>query len=135
MRDSLLRRFLRLFRSLGVGALASAVDFLGLVCLVEVLGLEAVEANVPALLLGALIQFIGCRHWVFRASTEELAPQAMGFAVVEVLTLVLNGLVFHVLLTAFSAPYALARPVGTFLVFVAFSYPSWHLVFRPTESA
>ena len=49
MRDSLLRRFLRLFRSLGVGALASAVDFLGLVCLVEVLGLEAgVYRYVPA---------------------------------------------------------------------------------------
>jgi hypothetical protein len=59
-----------------------------------------------------------------------MTRQIAGFAATEAATLALNGLAFHVLVTFTPVPYPLARPAGTFLVFVLFSFPMWRLVFR-----
>jgi len=120
----------RLVASLGVGVVATGVDLLTLFILVEVAGLAPTVANVPALLAGAAVQFLGCRHLVFKARKGSLARQLGGFVVTELGTLALNGIAFHLLVTLTPVPYALARPLGTFLVFVGFSYPLWTRVFR-----
>lgn len=130
VREPLLHRLLRLVRSAGVGAAATGADLLVLALLVEVGGLAPTVANVPALLVGAAVQFFGCRHLVFDAADGALGRQIGGFALAEAGTLALNGLAFHLLVTATPVPYALARPLGTFLVFAGFSYPIWHVVFR-----
>lgn len=124
-------RLVRLVRSLGVGAVASVTDWVALAALVEIAGLGPRVANVPALLAGGAVQFFGCRHLVFRAGDGSMRRQLAGFVVVELATLALNGLLFDVLVAMTAIPYALARPLGTFIVFVGFSYPLWHLVFRP----
>jgi len=120
---------LRLARSLLVGGAATLVDLGVLALLVELAHLPALVANVPALLAGALVQFLGCRYFVFRADGGDVRKQAGGFAAVELATMVLNGLAFHALVAGLHVPYVVARPLGTFLVFVAFSYPMWRLVF------
>jgi len=122
-----LRRFVA---SLGVGGAATLVDLLALTLLVELVGLSPDRANVPALLVGAAVQFIGCRHLVFRAGDGQLSRQVLGFAGVEIATLALNGLLFHALLVLTPLPYPVIRLIGTFLVFVSFSYPMWHIVFE-----
>jgi len=127
-------RLLCLIRGAGVGVAATVVDLVVLAVLVELVGLAPTVANVPALIAGAAVQFVGCRHLVFRASAGSLARQLVGFAVTEAGTLVLNGVAFHLLVTLSPVPYALARPFGTFLVFVGFSYPLWRLVFRTRPS-
>ena len=126
----------RFITSLGVGGVATLVDLLALALLVEAFGLSANQANVPALLAGAAVQFIGCRHLVFRAGEGQLSKQVLGFVGVEIATLALNGLLFHALLVLTPLPYVLVRVIGTFLVYVSFSYPMWHLVFaeRPRTS-
>ncbi len=128
-------RLLRLVRGLGVGAIASATDMATLTVLVELCGLRPTAANIPALLAGALVQFVGCRHLVFGAARGSVRRQLGGFVATELGTLVLNGLVFYVLVTMTPVPWALARPLGTFLVYVAFSYPLWHRVFRAPHGA
>lgn len=124
-----------MLESVGVGGVATAVDMLVLALLVEVAELPPAAANVPALVAGAVVQFLGCRHVVFRAATGSLARQIVGFTLTEAATLALNGVAFHLLVTLTPVPYALARAAGTFVVFVGFSYPMWHVVFRPPARA
>ncbi|CAG0985943.1 hypothetical protein PLCT2_02187 [Planctomycetaceae bacterium] len=125
-----LGRFLRFAKSLLVGGIATLADFVALALLVEVAHWRETVANAPALCVGAVVQFIGCRHLVFQAARGHLGRQLVGFAIVELATLVLNGAAFHALVTVAGAPYWLARPLGTFAVFVGFSYPLWKWVFK-----
>ena len=127
---------LRVVRSLLVGGAATLVDLGVLALLVELAHLPALVANIPALLAGALVQFLGCRYFVFQhGNGGSVGKQAGGFAAVELATLALNGLAFHVLVAGVHVPYVIARPLGTFLVFGAFSYPMWRLVFRANSIA
>lgn len=130
-----LRLLSELVRGAGVGAVATLLDLVVLLFLVEVVGLAPLMANVPALLVGAVAQFIGCRHLVFRATDGALGRQAAGFALTEMATLALNAAAFHLLVAVTAVPYPLARPLGTFLVFVLFSFPVWRLVFRGVRPA
>jgi len=123
-------RLLTLLKAGGVGAAATLVDLLALALLVEICGLRAVVANVPALLAGAIVQFWGSRTLVFSARSGSLRRQLMGFAITEALTLTLNGLAFHLLVGLLHLPYLVGRPLGTALVFFAFSFPMWRRVFR-----
>ncbi len=130
-RESLTAKAARLARGLGVGAVASIVDMAVLAILVTGLHVPSQLANVPALVAGALVQFVGCRHVVFGgARNGALRRQLAGFIATEAGTLALNGLAFHLLVTLTPVPYPLARLLGTFLVFTAFSFPLWARVFR-----
>lgn len=99
--------------------------------MVNVFHLPAVGANVPALLLGLVVQFVGARHVVFRDSEVTLKTQLVGFLVTELGSFILNALLFHAFVAGLHMPYLVARLVGSFLVFVSFSFPMWNLVFRP----
>jgi putative flippase GtrA len=126
----MLRTLLQMARSLLVGGAATLVDLGVLAALVELGRLPPTVANVPALLAGALVQFLGARFVVFEdAARGHAGKQAAGFLAVEAATLALNGLAFHALVAGLHVPYALARPLGTFLVFAGFSFPLWRLVF------
>jgi putative flippase GtrA len=122
----------RFARSAGIGALATAIDLVTLALLVEVGGLPPTAASVPALSAGALVQFAGCRHVVFdSAKRSPIRRQAVGFVLVELVALVLNGLTFHGLVALTGLPYGAARVACTLAVFVGFSFPAWHWVFEP----
>jgi putative flippase GtrA len=127
---SLLSRTLRFGRSVAVGGVATLADWLTLTGLVELGGVHETVANVPALMVGAAVQFIGCRNLVFQAARGSMRRQLLGFSVVEAATLALNGISFHALVTLTPVPYWLARPLGTFAVFAFFSYPLWKWVFH-----
>lgn len=121
-----------------VGVVATAVDLFSLTFLIEVLALGPQLANLPALALGAIVQFVGSRGLVFRASAGDFLArnswlaQGAGFSVVELGTLALNGVVFSLLMATGLCPYVIARVVSTFLVFAGFSFPLWRCVFRAT---
>ncbi len=125
-------------RSALTGALATLVDLGMVALLVGVLRQKPEVASVPALLAGALVQFLGGRHFAFRAREGSLARQAMLFTLVEIGTLALNAALYHVV--AVNVPLGvtgalIARLVTTNLVFVGFSYPLWKWAFavpRPT---
>lgn len=118
------------FRSLVVGALATLVDVAILTLLVELAHLSPSIANIPALIAGAIVQFIGCRNWVFQASGGNFSQQLAAFFGTEIGALVLNAVVFQVLLLTTPIPYGALRPVGCFLVFIFFCYPAWRAIFQ-----
>jgi putative flippase GtrA len=123
-----------LARSLLVGIAATLADLLVLHLLVRVGGLAATLANVPSLLVGMTFQFFGNKYWAFADGSSRLLRQSVLFAVVEAGTFVLNAAAFHVLVAGFDVPYLAARPAGTLLVYLIFSYPLWARIFRPAAA-
>jgi putative flippase GtrA len=125
----------RFVKSLLAGGIATLIDLTTLTLLVEVFGLSPARANVPALLAGAIAQFVGSRGFVFKATQGALAPQLAGFALVELGTFALNATSFHLAITYTPVPYPVARVLCQFLVYVGFSYPLWIKVFSVRSEA
>jgi putative flippase GtrA len=123
---------LRLTKSAMVGIAATLADLAALVLLCEALSLAPQVANVPALLAGVLVQFLGNKLFAFRDRSRAWLSQGLRFAAVEAGAFLLNALAFHFL--AFAMPYWAARLVGTALVYFLYSYPLWGLVFTGEES-
>jgi putative flippase GtrA len=130
--EPLLTRIARFARSVVTGSVATLVDFVTLTALVELAHLPPVRANVPALLAGAAVQFLGNRFMVFEGRHRPVGPQLVGFALVEVGTLTCNAAGFHLLVSLTRIPYPVARLLCSFLVYSFFSYPLWKRVFHQT---
>ena len=125
---------MRLLRSFVAGAGATLVDLAVLAFLVSLMHVDPRIANVPALVAGGVVNFLGNRHFAFRAANGDLGKQAVGYGAVEIVALVLNGVLFDVAMRSLpSHPdwYAAVRLVTSHLVFLAWSYPLWRFVFRP----
>jgi putative flippase GtrA len=137
MRQSPVPGTWRFVKSLLTGGVATLVDLTTLTLLVEAFGMSPERANVPALLSGAIAQFVGSRGFVFRANGGALGPQLAGFALVEVGTFALNAASFQLAVTRTALPYPLARVLCQFAVYVGFSYPLWKRVFavKPESSS
>jgi putative flippase GtrA len=127
-----------LLRSGAAGLAATAADLATLALLVSGADWNARAANVPALLVGGIVNFIGNREYAFHAREGNVAAQAAGYAVVEGIALVFNGILYDFVLreipTAASV-YWLVRLFTTNLVFLFWSYPLWHFVFRVPRRA
>lgn len=122
-------------RSVFVGLVATACDLGSLHALVRGVGLSALAANVPALLLGAAVQYVGNKYLAFEDRSRDHLRQVTRFAGVELGALALNALGFHALVTLFDAPYVPARALVGLAVYAGFSFPLWRRVFRPAASA
>lgn len=125
-------------RSALAGLAATGSDLATLWLLVSVLHLSPRAANVPALLVGALVNFVGNRRYAFHASAGSAAKQAAGYSAVEAVALALNGLLYEAALRFFPSTaelYWLVRVVASCAVFLCWSYPLWRRVFRvPRET-
>jgi putative flippase GtrA len=93
-------KIFELSRSLVAGCAATLSDLAVLTLLVSVLHWSPRDANVPALLVGGVVNFFGNRNFAFRAQNDRGAPRkwraslwshVIGYTVVEVVALVLNG--------------------------------------------
>jgi putative flippase GtrA len=128
------RLVLRLFRSFVAGAAATLTDLAVLAFLVSVMHIDPRHANVPALIAGGIVNFVGNRHFAFRAGDGHLGKQIFGYSVVEIVALVMNGILFELAMLALPGHqswYAAVRLVTSHVVFLAWSYPLWRLVFKP----
>ena len=92
------------------------------------------QANLPALLVGLAVQYLGNKHFAFRDRSREHLRQISCFAGVEAGAFALNALGFHLLVTLTAIPYGAARALVTLAVYVAFSFPLWRRVFGPGPS-
>jgi putative flippase GtrA len=131
-------RLATMLRSGVVGLAATGADLLFLTLLVEVAHLHPRAANVPALVVGGLVNFVGNRMYAFRARHGNAAAQAVGYTAVEGVALALNGVLFDAVLRwlpVTDAYFWLVRLVTTNVVFVAWSYPLWRRVFRVRHPA
>ena len=89
-------------------------------------------ASIPALLAGGVANFLGNRHFAFRAAEGPIARQALLYALVEVIALGMNGFLYDTALRTMPVTahaYWAVRLVTSHLVFVCWSYPLWRRVF------
>jgi putative flippase GtrA len=127
----------RLLRSAGAGAAATLVDLAFLTGLVSLAGVSPRAASIPALALGNVVTFFGQKYFAFHAERAHAAGQAISFVLVEGGGFVLNLLLFELVLRSLPAAtshYALARLLTTNAVWLVYSFPLWHLVFRPNSA-
>ena len=129
----------RLLRASVAGLAATASDMATLYLLVTFGHLHPRTANVPALLLGAFVNFVLNRRYAFRARAGSAAKQALGYSAVELIALAMNGALYEAVLRFLPGTepfYALLRLATTCVVFLCWSYPLWRRVFRvPPRSA
>lgn len=123
---------MRLLRSAGAGAISTAVDLTAITLLVEVAKWSTRAANVPALVLGGITMFIGQKYFAFRAQGDVKKEMAL-FVLVQAGALFLNGFLFD--LAVRSSPllakyYLLVRMAVGNVVWLGYSFPLWHLVFK-----
>jgi putative flippase GtrA len=127
-----LARIFKLLRAGAAGIAATAVDLGTLALLVSVFHVDARLASIPALVAGGVANFLGNRHFAFRARKGSVARQALGYTAVEIVALALNGLLYDTVLRMVPGAahaYWAVRIVTSHLVFLAWSYPLWRKVF------
>jgi putative flippase GtrA len=129
----------RFVRNCLTGGIATGVYFAVYFPLFRVVGWPQTVADNVGLVVGAAVQFLGARYFVFRARQGKIHKQLAGFMLAELATLLMNVLLLwlgRTLLPASVGQSDLLVLVSSFLVFAGFSYPIWHLVFRrPKEEA
>ena len=132
------RKIAQLLRAGVAGLAATGSDLATLALLVSVLHVDPRLASLPALVVGGVVNFVGNRHFAFRAQDGHVGKQAVGYTAVELVALALNGLLYDwVLRTVPAAPhlYWVVRLVTSHAVFLLWSYPLWRKVFRVAAPA
>ena len=123
----------RLALSAGAGVAATLVDLGVLAALVSLAGVSPRAANLPALLIGDVVAFFGQKYLAFRSHTGRGGHEAVSFALVEGGGFLLNALLFDVAMRATPTAlshYVIVRLLVTNAVWLCYSFPLWHLVFK-----
>lgn len=123
----------RFLRNCLTGGVATGVYFTVYLPLYRWAGWPQSVADNLGLLIGAAVQFVGARYFVFRARQGRLHKQLAGFALVELATLLANMGALSAGRSLLPGEYGqsdLLVLATSFAVFAGFSYPAWHLVFR-----
>jgi putative flippase GtrA len=127
------KRIAELLRAGVAGIAATAADVGTLAILVSVFHVHPRAASIPALVVGGVVNFLGNRHYAFRARAGHIGKQAVGYTAVELVALALNGLLYDTVLRAVPGAahvYWLVRLATSHAVFLGWSYPLWRRVFR-----
>jgi putative flippase GtrA len=125
-------KLLTLLRAGVAGLAATAADLATLAVFVSVLHVDARLASLPALVVGGVVNFLGNRHFAFRAKDGDVGKQVAGYTAVEIVALALNGLLYDTVLRLVPgarAAYWLVRLATSHAVFLGWSYPLWRRVF------
>ena len=121
----------RIVRSVVVGALATTSDLTSLALLVSGIGLDPRLASPLSLLIGAAVQLVGTKLYVFQDRSPRWLAQGLAFAAVEVMAFALNLVLFHVGATLRLLPPLPLRLAISALVYASISFPVWARVFAP----
>ena len=127
---------LRLARSAGAGAVSTLVDLASITILVELLHVSKRAANVPALTLGAITMFVGQKYFAFRAA-GDVRKEIVLFAGIQVGGFVLNAFLFDLAIRSSllaARYYLITRMAVGNVVWLGYSFPMWHLVFKPRDA-
>jgi putative flippase GtrA len=128
-------KLFELARSLLAGGAATLADLGVLTALVSIAHWSPRDANLPALLVGGVVNFFGNRNFAFRAQEDSrsLQKHVVGYTLVEVVALALNGILYDAFLRAVPGAahlYWLVRLATSNVVFLLWSYPLWRRVFH-----
>jgi len=120
-------------RSAVAGLGATLADLAILTGLTELASVSPRVASVPALVTGGLVMFFGQKYFAFRRAGAPRTRELVEFAAVQAGGLVVTGLLYESALRfvpSLTDHYVVVRLVVTNLVWLGYSFPLWHVVFR-----
>lgn len=105
-------------------AIATLVDFLSMIALVELAGVAPPYATLLSAMVGGITNFTIGRTWAFRDRHRgSVGSQAARYAVVCAGGALLNASVLGAVLAIAEPPYVVARAVVSVLVSLVYTYP------------
>ncbi len=119
------------FKAQTAAVIATTVDFVAYLLLVEVVGAWYVAAAGCSAALGALSGFLLGRHWCFYAADGHLTRQGLRYMLVAGASLLLNTLGIYALTELASLHHLLSKVFIAVLVGFFFNFPMHrYYVFR-----
>ena len=102
--------------------IATAVDFLTTIILVEVFGCWYVAANITGTVLGALTHFSLGRHWVFGAADRKIRSQALKYLLVWVVYLLLSTAGVFLITNYGGINYIISKVIVAVTMSISYNY-------------
>jgi putative flippase GtrA len=102
---------------------ATLADFGCLILLVEVGHVWYVAAVAAAAFVGAVVNFFLGRHWSFVAVIDDVRGQAVRYAMVAAMSLILNSIGVYVATEYFAIHYLASKALIAFLIGILFNFP------------
>lgn len=106
------------------GLIATAIDVLMMILLVERFGVPVGFAAFLGAMAGAIANFTVSKYWAFRDPSPVDPRQLATFAAVAICTGIMVATSVHVLATVVGVQYVLAKGISAVLVFLLWSYPA-----------
>jgi putative flippase GtrA len=103
--------------------IASIVDLSSMIAGVRWLGLHPAVATAGGAALGAAVNYLLGRYWIFPGGRATLGGSAVRYAIVSVVSLGLNTAGEYVLVSMARVQYVLARVLVAIAVSVAWNFP------------
>jgi putative flippase GtrA len=116
-------RFWQWVRHNTTAIVATAVDYIVMIALVEAAGLGPVPATAVAALAGALTSFSMGRRFTYRAIHVPASSQAWRYALVSAASLGLNTAGEYLFFEVIGLQYLVARVVTSIIVSNGWNYP------------
>lgn len=103
-------------------SVASLMDFITTIFLVEVVGCWYLSASLTGTILGGITHFIISRRWVFDAGEKEVPEQIIKYLVVWIGYLTLNGLGIFVITHYCNVNYVISKIGVSFIIGITYNY-------------
>ena len=112
-----------LFFSAQVAAfIGTAVDFITVILLTELLAIWYVTSNVIGAALGAITNFLLGRYWVFDSTEKKIYNQAFRYFLVALGSLLLNTFGLYILTEYTSLHYIVSKIIVAVLIAFTFNF-------------
>lgn len=106
------------------GVLATAIDVLTLIALVELGGIHVTVAAFVAALNGGVTNFLVNKFWAFGDFSRIDVRQVSSYAAVSLMTALFVAAAVHLFAVIVGWPYLIAKALAAATVFMTWSYPA-----------
>ena len=106
------------------GVLATLIDVITLIALVELVGVHVTIAAFVAALNGGVTNFLVNKYWAFNDRSRIAIRQVGSYTAVAVVTALFVAAAVHVFAVVLGLPYLIAKALAAVTVFLAWSYPA-----------
>jgi putative flippase GtrA len=114
----------KVIRASASSVLATALDVVALVVLVEIVGMHVTVAAFLAAICGGVTNFLLNKYWAFADAQPLDVRQVSLYVVVSLVNAMFVAASLHVFAVLIGVPYLAAKAVAAALVFLVWSYPA-----------